>query len=57
MELVGWGAAEAPPLEIVDGSPLEGEGEWVRAGRDLVDLWVCVSRPVFEEVAELADGV
>ena len=36
MELVGWGEAEASPLEIGEGAPLEGEGEWVGVGRDLV---------------------
>ena len=26
VELVGWAAAEAPPLEIGEGASLEGEG-------------------------------
>ena len=38
MELVGWGAAEAPPLEICEREPLEGGGEWVGVGMDLVGL-------------------
>ena len=43
VELVGWGAAEAPPLEIGAGEPWEGEGEWVEVGRDLVGLWFASS--------------
>ena len=39
MDLVGWGAPEAPPLEIGEGEPLEEEGEWVGVGRDIVSLW------------------
>ena len=54
VELVGWGSAEAPPLEIGKGAPFEGEGGgWEWGGI----LLVCGSRPVLEEVAELADGV
>ena len=33
VELVGWGEAEAPSLEIGEGAPLELEGEWVGVGR------------------------
>ena len=40
--LVGWWAAEAPPLEIGEGTPLEVEGEWGGI------LWVCGLRPFFE---------
>ena len=54
VKLVGMGAAEASPLEIVKGAPLEREGEWVGGGGI---LWVCGLRPVLEEVAEFADGV
>ena len=36
MELVGWWAAEAPPLEIGEESPLE-------VGGDLVGLWFASS--------------
>ena len=43
VEMVGWGAAEAPPLEISEGAPLKGEGEWVGVGRDLVGLWFASS--------------
>ena len=39
VELVGWGAEEAPPLDIGKGGPLEEEGEWVGVGRDIVGLW------------------
>ena len=41
VELVGWGAAEAQPLEIGEGAPLELKGEWV--GTDLVSLWFASS--------------
>ena len=41
VDLMGWGEAEAPPLEIGKGASLEGEGEWV--GRDLVGLWFASS--------------
>ena len=43
VELVGWGSAEAPPLDIGEGARLEGEGEWVGVGRDLVGLWFASS--------------
>ena len=43
VELVGWGAAEAPPLKIGEGAPLDGEGEWVGVGWDLVGLWFASS--------------
>ena len=42
VELLGWGAAEAPPLDIGKGEPLVLEGEWVGVGRDLVG-WVVAS--------------
>ena len=29
VELLGWGAAEASPLDIGEGAPLELEGGWV----------------------------
>ena len=43
VELAGWGAAEASPLEIGEGAPLEVEGEWVGVGSDLVGWWVASS--------------
>ena len=43
VELVGWGAAEASPLEIGKEAPLEGEGECVGVGRDLVGREVASS--------------
>ena len=42
VELLAGGAAEASPLEIGMGSPLEMEGEWVGVGKDLVG-WVVAS--------------
>ena len=42
VELMGWGAAEASPLEIGEGAPLELEGEWVGVGREFVG-WVVAS--------------
>ena len=36
------GEAEASPLEIGEGAPLELEGEWVGVGREFVG-WVVVS--------------
>ena len=43
VELLGWGAAEASPLEIGEGAPLEGEGEWMGVGRYLVGRGVVSS--------------
>ena len=42
-EVVGRGAAEASPLEIGEGESLEGEGEWVGVGRDIVGQRVASS--------------
>ena len=42
VELMGWGAAEASPLEIGKGAPLELEGEWVGVGKEFVG-WVVAS--------------
>ena len=35
-ELLDGGEAEASPLEIGEGAPLELEGEWVGVGREFV---------------------
>ena len=43
VELVGWGAAEAPPLEIGKEAPLEVEGVWEWVGGDLVGGWFASS--------------
>ena len=43
VELVGLWAAEAPPLEIGKGAPLEVEGQWEGVGGDLVGLWFASS--------------
>ena len=42
VELLSGGEAEAPPLEIGEGAPLELEGEWVGVGREFVG-WVVAS--------------
>ena len=43
VELLDWGAAEASPLEIGEGTPLDLEGGWVGVGRDLVGCVVASS--------------
>ena len=35
-EVLAGGEAEASPLEIGEGAPLELEGEWVGVGREFV---------------------
>ena len=48
--LVGWWAAEAPPLEISKGATLEGEGEWEWVRGDLVGGWFASSSGISREV-------
>ena len=42
VELLAGGEAEASPLKIGEGAPLELEGEWVGVGREFV-VWVVAS--------------
>ena len=42
VEFLAGGEAEASPLEIGEGAPLELEGEWVGVGREFVG-WVVAS--------------
>ena len=42
VELLAGGEAEASPLEIGKGAPLELEGEWVGMGREFMG-WVVAS--------------
>ena len=42
VELLAGGEAEASPLEINEGAPLDLEGEWVGVGREFV-CWVVAS--------------
>ena len=48
VELVVWGAEEAPPLDIGKGGPLEEEGEWV--GGDILGGWVASSSGISRKV-------
>ena len=42
VDFLAGGEAEASPLEIGEGAPLEPEGEWVGVGREFVG-WVVAS--------------
>ena len=56
--MVGWWAAEAPPLEISKEAPLEVEAEsllemeggWERVGGNLVGGWLASSSGISREV-------
>ena len=48
--MVGWWAAETPPLEIGEGAPLEVEGEWEWVGGFIVGGWFASSSGISCEV-------